>query len=374
MKKARNSNIELLRILCMLLICLHHFCVHGPWSHVPVLSAETLDVLSMGGKIGVDCFVLISGYFLIQSCIRFRSLLRLELETLFYSILILVIVMVTGYREVGRLAILRAVLPTTTAEYWFITAYVGVYLLSPLINRALSTLDERQYRLALAGGFVMFSAIHTVLIYRGNPFASDVVWFAYLYAVGGYIRLFETHLPTLSMRKVSMWLNPATLVMRMRPAVCLLVMILVLIPSPWVARELNSAYPSLKLSTRAFMGMDTAFCLWISIALFMLFERLDLRPVPVINTLAGSVFGVYLIHDNPYVRAWLWPHFSWAGSLSVPALVGCALLAAIAVFVACSAIDLVRANLIERPVIRVLDKRLAGTYERVDECVRGFLR
>ncbi|MEE8716812.1 MAG: acyltransferase [Coriobacteriales bacterium] len=373
MPKTRKSNIELLRILCMLLICLHHFCVHGPWSDVSVANALTLDVLSMGGKIGVDCFVLISGYFLIASCARLRSLLRLELETVFYSVVILAVVLATGFKEVGRLGIIGAILPTSTSEYWFITAYVGMYVLSPLLNRALAGLDERRYRLVLAVGFVMLSAIHTLLIVWGNPFASDVVWFAYLYAVGGYVRLYGGGV-ALPKKGASTWLNPVLLVERMQPVTCLVVLPVFLALTAWMGCSLEGAFPAFRLSGTSFMGMDTAFCLWISIALFMLFERLDLRPIPVINTLAGSVFGVYLIHDNPYVRAWLWPHFSWAGSLGVPALVGCALLAAIAVFVACSAIDLVRANLIERPVMRVLDKRLAGTYERVDECIRGFLR
>lgn len=84
-KVIRKSNIELLRILSMFLICLHHFSVHGPWpSAGGALPHAVIDIMSMGGgKAGVNCFILITGYFLVKSSFKSRSLVKLLIETFF---------------------------------------------------------------------------------------------------------------------------------------------------------------------------------------------------------------------------------------------------------------------------------------------------
>ena len=70
LKKARNSNIELLRIIAMLVIVGCHFATHGGFdfnSQSVTLPRLWWNVLEMGGNFGVDVFVLISGYFLIEN-------------------------------------------------------------------------------------------------------------------------------------------------------------------------------------------------------------------------------------------------------------------------------------------------------------------
>ena len=63
--KLRNSSFELLRITSMLLIVAHHFVVHGKFDLTASFSKNIffLQSLSMFGKLGVNLFVLISGYF-----------------------------------------------------------------------------------------------------------------------------------------------------------------------------------------------------------------------------------------------------------------------------------------------------------------------
>ncbi|WP_189244288.1 acyltransferase family protein [Streptococcus macedonicus] len=68
--RKRNSNIELLRIISMLLIVSHHFSVHGSFESldsITMFNKVWLQFIQLGGKIGVNIFVIISGYFLIQS-------------------------------------------------------------------------------------------------------------------------------------------------------------------------------------------------------------------------------------------------------------------------------------------------------------------
>ena len=75
-KAKRQSNFELLRIISMILIIAHHYAIHGGFElSKQAFSAQLffLQVLSYGGKLGVNLFVLISGYFLVTSRCKLKK-------------------------------------------------------------------------------------------------------------------------------------------------------------------------------------------------------------------------------------------------------------------------------------------------------------
>lgn len=123
----RNSNIELLRIVSMVLIAMFHFSVHGTWPEGGPLASDTaVEMLSFGGKIGVNCFVLITGYFMVHSRLKVQSLLRVVLQTWFYSFAILAIFAIAQPDLVTPDRLRKAVTPITSGEYWFITCYLAL--------------------------------------------------------------------------------------------------------------------------------------------------------------------------------------------------------------------------------------------------------
>ena len=86
-KTERKSNIECLRVLSMIMIVFYHFFVHGEFE-ITSLSANAviMEILSLGGRIGYDCFIIISGYFMIKSEFKINKLLRFIFQVTFYSI------------------------------------------------------------------------------------------------------------------------------------------------------------------------------------------------------------------------------------------------------------------------------------------------
>ena len=73
LQKERNSSFELLRLISMLLIVMHHYSLHGGFDYMSTLSLRLyfIQCLNMGGKLGVNLFILISGYFLCKSNFKF---------------------------------------------------------------------------------------------------------------------------------------------------------------------------------------------------------------------------------------------------------------------------------------------------------------
>ena len=102
--KQRNSNLELYRIIVMLLIVAHHYVVNS--GMMEEMAKEPLSsrsifyyIFGMWGKIGINCFVLITGYFMCRSHITLRKFLKLFLEIMFYKIVIWAIFVGTGYES-----------------------------------------------------------------------------------------------------------------------------------------------------------------------------------------------------------------------------------------------------------------------------------
>ncbi len=65
----RQSSIELLRIIAMILIVAHHFEIHGGFAYpqdAVSVNRIWMQFISSGGKVGVNIFVLLSGYFLVS--------------------------------------------------------------------------------------------------------------------------------------------------------------------------------------------------------------------------------------------------------------------------------------------------------------------
>lgn len=86
-KNIRSSNFELLRIVAMFMIVLHHCTVHGVFSYwhnnttfIHHINNFLCSFLASGGKIGVTIFVLISGYFLCMQDFKISRLLKIYLN------------------------------------------------------------------------------------------------------------------------------------------------------------------------------------------------------------------------------------------------------------------------------------------------------
>ena len=100
--RQRNTNLELFRIFSMLFIVAHHYVVNS--GMMEQMSANPFAINSLffyvfgaWGKIGINCFMMITGYFMCKSKITFKKFLKLLLEVMFYRWIIYAIFLFSGY-------------------------------------------------------------------------------------------------------------------------------------------------------------------------------------------------------------------------------------------------------------------------------------
>lgn len=137
----RNSNIELFRIISMLVIVAHHYVANsGVINEIvgitePQLKDYFLLIWGWGGKTGINCFVLITGYFMCKSQITAEKFIKLLAEVEFYNIIIYAVFCLTGYTTFAWKAFLDGIILFKSISDGFTPCFLLFYLLIPFLNK-----------------------------------------------------------------------------------------------------------------------------------------------------------------------------------------------------------------------------------------------
>ena len=160
----RNSAPELLRITAMLMIIASHLSQHGGFS----FSADSItinrlwqQILFLGGQRGNDIFILISGYFLIESSsgIKFYKLFKLWIILFFWSLVVSCALVISGSEVLSPVFIIKSLMPLTQGWWWFPRVYFVMYLFHPYLNIFLRSLNRVEYKKFLMMIIICWSII-----------------------------------------------------------------------------------------------------------------------------------------------------------------------------------------------------------------------
>lgn len=195
MKKVRESNFELLRIICMMLIISFHYVYKGNFVFESfTLNKMIVKTFFMFGEIGVNCFILITGYFQIKKTFKWRKLALLSLEVWFYYLLNYIIAIKMGVVPFSYRALF---FPIILNRYWFVTVYALIYVFSPFINFIIIQMKQRLHLKFMIMCLLVWSMIPTVFGVLTNDTESQLyfnrfIWLVIVYMVGAYCRLYQS--------------------------------------------------------------------------------------------------------------------------------------------------------------------------------------
>lgn len=340
MKKARNSVIEVYRILAMLAIVAYHYGVHGDaMGDAGGGAAQNfLLVYTSWGKWGVDAFVLIGAYFMSKSTFRWRGMRAILTQVWSTSWIILVAALIWLPDVASGATTWHAVLPVATNFYWFVTVYVMLMVLSPFINVLVNGMTQRQH-LALVG--ILFIAWSVLYFVRDFSFgANNLTWFIELYLIAAYIARYP-------LRGTAKAWGASALAFG------------VAVPITTVlAGALLSAHPSWDVAPWMFRSQFAPFVVLSAVCGLVAVTKMRPRVSTTVNTIAGATFGVYLIHDNAFIRQVLWSDWVNTGGaaregwlLPLHAIAVTAM-----VYVVATLLELARQRVVQRPLMAVGDR------------------
>lgn len=327
--RERSSGLELMRMLCMLLIVAHHYSVHGGYDVFTAdnLSAGVVFVQAVGmfGQAACSAFALISGFYMVERRTdrHYRRIVPLAAEMVFYSLGIWLISLLAG-RPLSLADGQRAVFPFLW-EYWYVSYYLIFYLLIPFINPFVLGMSKRTFRRLLIIVYVLWTVIPTFAAKSWS--FSDLDFFLVMYLTGAYIKLHVHQKASYDNR----WNLAAALA-------AAALMVLSVVGFAAVGYLLHSDF--FVWNTAYFRDYSKLPAVIFAVALFLYFSNVQFVSRTV-NRLAGSMVGIYLIHDNYIARKFIWQTL-WPNAEHLAAPYLHALVKIPAVFLVGLGIDLAR--------------------------------
>ena len=357
MVKKRSSNFELLRIVLMfMIVCLHYNGKGLDFSNIKFMSSKYIfsNIVEAFSIVAVNCFVLISGYFLSNSRkIKIKKITHFWITVEIYSFGIFLAMILNNILQPKSVDIIKAIFPITNNMYWFATAYFGLYLIYPFLNILISNLSKKKYIYMLAILTFLQVIVTTLSPFKNGVFDSStgysLIWFIYLYFIGAYIRIY--YVDNIKRRKyyfIGYILSSISI-------------FLLNILNIYLSKKFNLFKNYIGDS----YSYDHILAVIASVMLFLFFKNINIKQNAignVINKISPAMFGVYLIHENYFIIPTFWKDIIVINkSLTFKPFLKCYILNTLEIFIACAIISYC-VNLIINFCGKILNK-----YIKLDE-------
>ena len=270
----------------------------------------------------------------------------------FYSLLSLLFGMIINYKFTIK-AIISFLFPTIFSTWWFFTAYFVTLILSPFINVFIDSLDKRKHEICV---FVMLTIWVVIPTFTNQKmFGSEIPQFLMFYLIGAFLKKY-----------------PDNIFKNKKIRICITVISFGLLFMSSVAfRTLENYFTFFEGKSILFYNRHSLLIVGAGVGLFTM--AIYRRPYVnnLINTISSCTFGVYLIHESPIVRNWLWldvihnSEFYNSGLLVIRLL-----LCTTIVFIVCSLIEFIRQKLFGKITL----KAITYIYEKIILLVKRVIK
>lgn len=282
--KQRDSGMELLRIIAMLLVCVVHcnFVAIGTPTQTdiathPISSLARFFTQSVS-IICVNLFVLISGWYGIRP--TRRKFANLLFQVAFYSLLCFVVFTIISpelalcFQGVKHLLLL-------SENLWFIKSYIFLFVLAPVLNAFVETASQRQFAVLLVC-FFAFQFIYGWMFLGVVWFTGgySTISFVGLYLLARYARVYLLEILA-DFRSWLIFIGVCSIV-----ACTFASYIFTSHGKPWI--------------TDLFYCYNSPFSILTSVCVAMSFIGVHFYNRAV-NFVASGAFAVYLLHCNPFI-------------------------------------------------------------------------
>ena len=338
-QKMRNSSVELLRVISMLMVVAHHFVVHNldnAWDINGDSSRFLIAVFAAPlGKISIVSFFAVTAWFLCEKengfRVSFQRVWKMELQVLFYAWGMCVLFVIFDRRLLNVSTILKSFFPVSTDLWWYVTSYILFLLLFPFLNKGLYLLGKQYHLYLCLVTIVVWGGIQGVLP-NGYMDLANSVAFVWIYILISY---YKWYMKSFSFG-ASMWIAGAGFVLCLLPR-------FVFGYLPTVASlsyPLNRVRPA---ATDIFSMEWKLPVMMAGLGLVLVFTAFSFNN-RVINWLAKSSFSVYLITEYPLMRTLLWKKYFTFSSLedrAIPVAISFVVLVFL-IYLLCALVDTLR--------------------------------
>lgn len=232
--------------------------------------------------------MLITGYFTCTQNFKWKKILDLCLQTIFYYgvIYFIFLALELDSFSIKRLYKILFHLPLYFGES-FISCYVALYLLSPFINKLVNACTKKELTV-LIGILLLLQTVFSTFFLNG--YFDAIGWYSTVYIIGAYLRLYSNDF--LKSKKIT-------------GIVCIFCIVfswLSIIGILFLTKIIGKHLPYYHFINNA----NKIFAILTAISVFLFFNNLNLGTNKIVNTFAASTFGVLLLHQNAVIPKYIW--------------------------------------------------------------------
>lgn len=356
--KAREANMELLRIVAMLMVITLHCVGRGLLLSNPVISNVNLLLIQFLDSFSLTAnslFILLTGYYYIGKKFNLRKILSLWGKTLFYCILIFTIYSILNLKT----NFLNSFFPVFSGAYWFITSYIALYFIMPFLNIAINKFSQKQCKFLIIFLVILMGVIR-IIFNPADLFNSTFMHMIVIYIIGAYIKKYVKIEPN-----KQYFIKYVLVAIIFTVAITILNVLVHIVPKTldvWIIIANILSY---------FRNFINIILVYMAILLFMKFKTINIKSnklSKLILYISPSVFSIYIIHDNVHLRDMIWQKFSFINLANSWLMIPYIILAILIVFTVCLAIDLIRRGIYTGlKKIKIINKGIQKINEQIDK-------
>lgn len=281
----RNGSVELLRIICMFMIVFLHVGTFGLQKYVNnmnVYNQLIYNFFRFISIISVNVFFIISGFFQYNKKGGFNKNIKIALKVSYFSIAIFVVSLLLFDIKINFDIILKSLFPIFFDQYWFITIYILLSLLSPYLNIVIEQINQIEFKKILVGLFLVCNIWQFIQPINGIGvnLGQGILYTSYLYLLGAYLNKYSISFFKINHMHFIMYLVLSTLLSLVQTLV------------------LHNSFERL-------FAYNSPVALFQSLLLMIFFKNINYSQ-DIINRTAKYMLGIYLVHNNNVLKQYIW--------------------------------------------------------------------
>ena len=190
--KIRNTGVDVIRIIAMYSVVIHHLIYQFNGIKKYSKYERQIKIFDHALFWHINGFALISGIVGYKTN-KYSNLFYLWLEIVFYRISIYFYFYKT--KHISNINLSEEYFPIIYRKHWYFTAYFGMYLYLPIINKGISLISKSEFKLVVASTIGIFSIWKKLKNPKNDIFilcgGSSVFWLLIVYIIGAYIGIYK---------------------------------------------------------------------------------------------------------------------------------------------------------------------------------------
>ena len=361
----RKANFELMRIISMFFIVINHILDQKLIVSTYGATNVVLIIITSLIRVHVCSYMLLTGYFQCKSKFKFSKLISLNNSVWFYNLFYLLILTIFGICSLDIVSKLKIISPISYNDYWYVSLYLILYLISPILNIIIDNISKRKFELIILLFITIFSILPTITgqVFFNNHSGFSLTIFILMYFLGAYIRIYPIK-DKIIFKNIS--INLFRIIM-----ISGYLFISVYNVFAYYFGDMILSYGNIfgyigTIIKNSVFNYDNPFIIISSVFYFLFFCYVDINS-KVISKIGKYTFGIYLVHENPLIKGFLYNFLGYNKSIYYINVVPKIIIDAIIIFVIGLFIEMIRQFIFKFIYNRNISCKFRNRY-------RGYLR